>query len=129
MFCNPTVCFKIWVIQFKFCCNSMISHPLLKFRTQFSQNEEVGSYDSIALNQRYSSTTDVSAHRLKYIVCRKIGALVCKSLLASSARRSRGHIPRLIPIYNLPGDYSVWAGRLLFVFFETVTVGKGESNL
>ena len=30
----------------------MISQPLPKFQTQFSQKEEVGTYDNIALNER-----------------------------------------------------------------------------
>ena len=30
----------------------MISEPLPNFKTQYSQKEEVGSYDNIALNQR-----------------------------------------------------------------------------
>ena len=30
----------------------MISQPPPNFKTQFSQDEEVGSYDNIALNQR-----------------------------------------------------------------------------
>ena len=32
----------------------MISQPLPNFKGQFSQKEKVGSYDNIALNQRYS---------------------------------------------------------------------------
>ena len=32
----------------------MISKPLPNFKSQFSQKEEVGSYDNIALNQRFS---------------------------------------------------------------------------
>ena len=31
----------------------MISQPLLNVESQFPQKEEVGSYDNIALNQRY----------------------------------------------------------------------------
>ena len=31
----------------------MISQPLPNFKSQFSQKEEVGSYDIIAPNQRY----------------------------------------------------------------------------
>ena len=52
MCCNPTVCCKIRVIKFNFCCNSMISQHLQNFGTQFSQKQEVGSYDNIVLNQR-----------------------------------------------------------------------------
>ena len=48
MCCNPTVCFKIRVIKFKYCCSSAISHV----KSQFSPKEEVGGYDNIALNQR-----------------------------------------------------------------------------
>ena len=29
----------------------MISQPLANFKTQFSEKDEVGSYDNIALNQ------------------------------------------------------------------------------
>ena len=47
---NPTVYFEIRV---NFYCNSMISQPLPNLQTQFSQKEEVGCYDHIALNQRY----------------------------------------------------------------------------
>ena len=32
----------------------MISQPLPNFKTQFSQKEDVGSYDNIALNQHIS---------------------------------------------------------------------------
>ena len=53
MCCNSTVCFATRVIKFKFCCNSVISQPLPNCKTQFSQKEEVGSYDKIALNQRF----------------------------------------------------------------------------
>ena len=52
MCCNSTVSFKIRVIKFNFCCNTMISKYLPNFKTQLSQKEEVGSYDNIALNQR-----------------------------------------------------------------------------
>ena len=55
--CNPRGCFKIRVIKFYLCCNSMISQSLPNFKTQFSQEEEVSSYDNIALNQ-----TAVSSH-------------------------------------------------------------------
>ena len=53
MCCNPTVCFNIRMIQFKLCCKSMTSQPLPNFKREFSQKEEVGSYDNIALNQPY----------------------------------------------------------------------------
>ena len=52
MCCNPTVCFKIRVIKFKYCCSSAISQTLLNFKSQFCPKEEVGDYDNIALNQR-----------------------------------------------------------------------------
>ena len=35
----------------------MISQPLPNLKTQFSQKEEVGSYDNIALNQRSVSVS------------------------------------------------------------------------
>ena len=44
MCCNPTICFKIWVIK--------LSQPLPNFKIQSSRKEEVGSYDNIALGQR-----------------------------------------------------------------------------
>ena len=47
MCCNPTVCFEIRVIKVKFCRHYMISQPLPNFKTQFSQKEDVGSYDKI----------------------------------------------------------------------------------
>ena len=53
MYFNPTVCFKIKIIKFKFCCNSVVSQPLPNLKTQFSQKEDVDSYDNIALKQRY----------------------------------------------------------------------------
>ena len=53
MCCNPTVYFKIRVVKINLCCNSMISQPLPNYNTKFSQKERVGSYDNIALNQRY----------------------------------------------------------------------------
>ena len=53
MYCNRTICLKIRVIKYKFCCNSMISQPLPNFKTQFSPKDEMCSYDNIALNQRY----------------------------------------------------------------------------
>ena len=37
MCCNLTVCFKIPVIKFEFCSNSMISQPFPNFKTLFSQ--------------------------------------------------------------------------------------------
>ena len=51
MCCNPTVCFKILFIKFNFYCNSMISQPFPNFKTQFSQKEEAGGLDHIALTQ------------------------------------------------------------------------------
>ena len=36
----------------------MIAEPLPNFQTQFSKKEEVGSYDNIALNQRYILVED-----------------------------------------------------------------------
>ena len=54
MCCNRTVYFNIRVIQFKFYCNSMIPQPLPNFKSLFSQREEVGSYDNIAPNQRFT---------------------------------------------------------------------------
>ena len=50
---NPTACFKIRLIKFKFCGYSMISQPLsnAKIKTQFIKKEEVTNYDNIALNQ------------------------------------------------------------------------------
>ena len=37
MCCIRTVCFKIRVATFKFCCNSLISQPLPKWKTHVSQ--------------------------------------------------------------------------------------------
>ena len=51
MYYNPIVCFEVWVTKFRFCRNSMISQLLPNFQTQFSQKEEIASYDNIALNQ------------------------------------------------------------------------------
>ena len=56
--CNPIVCFKTRVIGFKFCCNSTVSQPLPNFKSEFSPKDEVGSYDNIALNQRYPRNGD-----------------------------------------------------------------------
>ena len=39
----------------------MISEPLPNFQTHFSQKEEVGSYDNIALSQRCCATARWSA--------------------------------------------------------------------
>ena len=55
---NSTVCFKIRVIKFIFYCNSIIAEPLPNFQSKFSQKEEVGSYNNIALNQRYILVED-----------------------------------------------------------------------
>ena len=52
-FCNTTVCFNFRVIKFQICGNYMILEPLPNFKTNFSQNEGDGTYDNIALNQRY----------------------------------------------------------------------------
>ena len=41
----------------------MVSHPLPKFKTQFSQKKKVGNYDNIALNQRYLDSA-LPHHRL-----------------------------------------------------------------
>ena len=55
MCCNPTVCFNIRVIKFKFYCNSMIPQPLANFITVFFfQKDEAGSYDNIARTQRFA---------------------------------------------------------------------------
>ena len=55
--CHPTVRFKIRVIKFKFCCNSVILQPLPSFQAQLShEKEKFGCYDNIALNQRYLKT-------------------------------------------------------------------------
>ena len=62
--CNPTVCFIIRLIKFNFCCNSMISQPLSNLKTQFSSKEEVGTYDNIALNQRYAEINQQRLFRL-----------------------------------------------------------------
>ena len=40
-------------MKITFCCNSIISQPLSNFKTEFSQKEENGGYDNIALNHRY----------------------------------------------------------------------------
>ena len=62
MCCNTTICFKIRVIKYKFCCKYMISQPLPNFKSQFSQNVEAGSYDNIALNQRYYRRGKTGCH-------------------------------------------------------------------
>ena len=38
----------------------MFSQPLINFKSQFSQTEEVDSYDNIALNQRDMVTVSLS---------------------------------------------------------------------
>ena len=47
----------------------MISQPPPNFKTQFSQDEEVGSYDNIALNQRivnfFEQTLNWKCHYFK----------------------------------------------------------------
>ena len=53
MCCNSKICYKIRVIKFKYYCNSIYSQLLPNLKTQFSQKEEVDSYDNIALNQRF----------------------------------------------------------------------------
>ena len=57
MYCDRTICFKIRVIQFKLCCNSMTSQPLPNFKFQFPPKYFMGSYDKIALNQRHNCDT------------------------------------------------------------------------
>ena len=48
-----TFFFQIRVIKCKFCSIYMISQLLPNFKTQFSKTDEVGSYDDIALYQRF----------------------------------------------------------------------------
>ena len=79
MCCNLTVCSKIRVIKFKFCCNPMISQPLPNFKSQFSQKEEVGSYDNVALNQRFLHAYYSLLRRqdkLETYVCVGVGVLL-----------------------------------------------------
>ena len=52
----------------------MISHPLPKFKTQFSQKKKVGSYDNIALNQRYLDS-ELPHHRLLSQIARIVVVL------------------------------------------------------
>ena len=73
---NPTVCFQIWVIKFKFCCIDMILEPLPNFKTQFSQKEEVGSYDNTPLNQRYGLVRQISTLALILFPTRKLFLLM-----------------------------------------------------
>ena len=40
MCCNTIVFFKIRVITFKFCCNTMISQPIPNFKSQISQKKK-----------------------------------------------------------------------------------------
>ena len=68
---NHTVCSKVHVIRFKFWCNSMITQSLPNFKTQFSQKEEAGSYDNVALKQHYKKMKPVSHHAL-FVVMIKI---------------------------------------------------------
>ena len=56
MCCNRTICFEIQIIKFKCCCNSMNSQAFPNFKTQLSPKDEVGSYENIALSQRYVVT-------------------------------------------------------------------------
>ena len=63
---NPAVCYKVQIIKFKFCCNDIISQPLLNFKSHFSQKKgEFGIYDSIALKQLYLAPAANITHSLK----------------------------------------------------------------
>ena len=83
MCCNPTLCFNFQVIQFQFCGNSMVSEPLPNFKTQISRKDESGSYDNIALNQRYQKKQETLGAIFSCFVlftCRVLGYIRDSSL-------------------------------------------------